>query len=189
MDNIKGTKIRFQFFDSIIYAYIAIILFIFIIITEFFLIMDGFLFQKILEILYTCLKLLLIITPLIPLSILNKFFFGRIICIISEDGIYYEDRLIEWNELSNLRYIIPDYLSRRFWRFYSSGKKTARIEASYKGIGIPKIVDIMSAPFYSLFVIKRYSPKTKIKGFKILLVAFVGIIFLTAILTLAFKFK
>ena len=40
------------------------------------------------------------------LNILNRLYFGKIVCVLTEDGIHYNDGFIEWNRISKIEYII-----------------------------------------------------------------------------------
>ena len=44
--------------------------------------------------------------PFIILSLLNRRYFGKIICVINQAGIYYKDGLIKWEDISKIEYEI-----------------------------------------------------------------------------------
>ena len=44
--------------------------------------------------------------PFIILSFLNRRYFGKIICVINEDGIHHKDGLIKWDDIVKIEYEI-----------------------------------------------------------------------------------
>jgi hypothetical protein len=49
---------------------------------------------------------LILAVPFIILSVLNRRYFGKIICVINEDGIHYKDGLIKWDDIVKIEYEI-----------------------------------------------------------------------------------
>ena len=44
--------------------------------------------------------------PFVFLSVLNRRIFGKIICVLNDDGIHYKDGIIRWNEIVKMEYEI-----------------------------------------------------------------------------------
>ena len=44
--------------------------------------------------------------PFIILSLLNRRYFGKIICVINEDGIHHKDGLTKWDDIVKIEYEI-----------------------------------------------------------------------------------
>lgn len=97
--------------------------------------------------------------PFLVLRTLNKHFFGKIICVLNEEGIYYANkRKLYWDSIEKIEYVIgskPRYKS-------DSGKTWRVIIYTHGG----KHVVLEKAPLCIISGIKRYrkSFDVKIKG-------------------------
>ncbi len=94
----------------------------------------------------------LILLPFIVLSVINRFYFGRTICVLDKKGIHCEDGLIEWKEIERL-----EYTSAHFRRYGSSHVCFVLVHCGRK------TVKIKSAPLYMLHEAKKFAPHIKIK--------------------------
>ena len=100
-------KIRMQYFNGIIY-FIAITAVCISIMRISSAIIDGaIVWSEIikfnLQALVTC---AIIAVPFIILSVLNRFYFGKLVCILDDSGIYHDDRLISWEQIERIDYEI-----------------------------------------------------------------------------------
>ena len=127
--DIDGKKIREQYFDGIIIGVL-----IFAVCYTIWCFLDIKNFQN------NFINIIIVVTcfsPFILLAILNKFVFGKILCVLSEDKLYYfsaETRInsrhnktngyIEYDEINNIEYIPPrlGVGAKRFSRVIISGE-------------------------------------------------------------------
>jgi len=93
--------------------------------------------------------------PLILLRALNKRFFGRIICVLTEEGIYYPKGMVRWETIENLEYALDAKP-----RYKSDITKAYRAIIHTRG---GKHVVLTSAPFRLIFKAKKYNKKLSIK--------------------------
>ncbi|MGN0452003.1 MAG: hypothetical protein ACI4FN_07835 [Acutalibacteraceae bacterium] len=126
--DIDGKKIREQYFDGILIG-------LFIVVTCY-TICSLFDFKNFFDNLLNSVILITCFSPFILLAIFNKFAFGKILCVLSKDKLYYfnaETRInsrhnktngyIEYTEIENVEYI-PCTLgvgAKRFSRVIISG--------------------------------------------------------------------
>ena len=94
--------------------------------------------------------------PFLILRLLSKHFFGKIVCVLNEEGIYYANKgKLCWDSIEKIEYIIdskPRYTndSRKPWRviIYTHGGKHVVLE---------------KAPLHILSSIKKYQKSLDIK--------------------------
>lgn len=87
----------------------------------------------------------------IILSLLNRFLFGKIVCILNEEGIHHKYGTVKWNEIERIEYEIEH--STRF-----------AIRYNYANIirnNGNENVTITHAPYFLLAISKRYNPGIK----------------------------
>ena len=154
LKNIDGVRIRRQYFNGPIYVLFSIwvlIIVIFAIISF----SDGnFSFYKWLDVICeSAFTIAIFIIPWIILSVLNRFFFGKIVCVLSEEGIHHEGGLIKWNNISRIEYNIPT-LNRYPLRLIA-----AHIDVVCKN----ETIKITSVPLYMFSVVKKSHPDIKTK--------------------------
>lgn len=98
----------------------------------------------------------LLSVPFLVLRLLNKHFFGKIVCVLNEEGIYYASKgKLCWDSIEKIEYIInskPRYKS-------DSGKTWRVIIYTHGG----KHVVLEKAPLYCLSSIKKYQKNLDIK--------------------------
>ncbi len=104
---INGDKIRWQYF-----TYPILILMFCMLFTPYCILVFSFsagdfnLSNWISDLFISAEVCLIFAIPFVILSILNKRFFGRIICVVNENGIYYKDGLLKWNDIIKIEYEI-----------------------------------------------------------------------------------
>ena len=104
---INGDKIRWQYFTWPILILLFCMIFVPYCIFVFSLNMGGFNLSKWLSDLLICAEVCLVFAiPFIILSLLNRRYFGKIICVINEDGIHHKDGLIKWDDIVKIEYEI-----------------------------------------------------------------------------------
>lgn len=158
---IKGARLRRQYFSAFLYFLSPVPLFgvLAIIITT--LKHDEFVFLKCLfECLYGVWISLLILSPLILLTILNRFFFGKIVCVMNRDGMYLKNDFIPWGKIVKITYI-PEFV----YRYHADirYRYTRLLITVCNSLGKEHDIEVKNFPFYGLFKLKRLCPDKKIK--------------------------
>ena len=149
----EGKKIRRQFFNGMIFNIFIIVIYSLYIISMTNLLNDNFVMASWFETIKVCVIICLILSlPFIVLSILNRRYFGEIICVINEHGIYYENGFLYWSDIDKIVYECPT-LSKRF-RY-----DPCCVEIHTKN----KTEELIHAPLYLLFVAKRVEKNVNIK--------------------------
>ncbi|MBR3979253.1 MAG: hypothetical protein IKJ94_06495 [Oscillospiraceae bacterium] len=147
-----GIQIRRQYFNIPIFIFLSVLLLAFETVTFVPLFESNFSFNKWLDDIFASVfTLSILIIPCVILSVLNRFFFGKIICVLNEEGIYYTDGLIKWDDILGIRYHIT-FLGRTHFQ-------PACVDIACK----KATIQIKSAPLYMLSVAKKYNPDINIK--------------------------
>ena len=97
LKKIPGIKIRRQYFEELLYLQIIGYGMLFTI---------SCLIGPHTEFLGFTVLLILTILPSLLLVFLNRFLFGRIVCVINEEGVYYYHRFIEWKAIERVEFDI-----------------------------------------------------------------------------------
>jgi len=95
-----------------------------------------------------------VLIPLIFLSILNRFCFGKVICVLDDKGIHTENDLLLWTDIKGVSFKTAMHSRFRY--------RPACATFSIKNAGEYEF-DIMHFPFYGLRKIKRYCPDVKVE--------------------------
>lgn len=87
--------------------------------------------------------------PFIILSFLNRRYFGRIICVVNEDGIHYQDGTVKWEDITKIEYEIelPGGTVRKEHLFCHAVVHTKK-----------ENITLIHAPRYVLSTVKKYRP-------------------------------
>lgn len=173
--DIDGFRVRRQYFNYFLCIPVLIFLYYFIVRTFGFIAGGHFDFQ---QWLYTMYKLVLRLgvmsLPFAVLSLLNMFFFGRVVCVINEDGIHHRNGLIRWNDVLYLKYEAVDFGSLFRRQYYPT----------YITVGCPQQrIEITYAPFFMFFIVKKYKPSIRLKT-DILIPIVIGAVIVGAVLNL-----
>lgn len=149
---IKDCKIRWQFFNIPIYALIIGFFMLTVIFFSAALANGNFDLTKYLSNVFVPAKILFsFAVPLVVLSVLNRYCFGKTVCVLSEEGIRYRNAFIEWNKVNKVEYEIE------------LPSKT-RPHFSYAKIVTEKDdIKIVHAPLYILSEIKKMQPHIKVE--------------------------
>ena len=89
--------------------------------------------------------------PFLILSILNRFCFGKTVCVVSDRGVHYQGQIIAWDDIVSMRYSSTHIGRTRF--------KPAYMEVVCKD----REFRIISAPMYMFSVVKKFAPQVKLK--------------------------
>lgn len=101
-----------------------------------------------------------VLVPLLVLSILNRYCFGKLVCVLNKKGLYYEDgghiRCIDWRDIIEVRYDpdVPTDIGRRFCSF-----NTAHVTAKPFRKEIEH--EVIHAPFLLLRKMRKYAPNIR----------------------------
>ena len=173
LKSIPGEKIRRQYFNVVIYPLLSFVLLVLTmcVVTWF---GNGTRDEKIEDMASLMVALLFLAVPLLPLivlSILNRFYFGRVVCVLNEKGLYFADgfidediffkaegnvRMIRWEHIRKVAYD-PDGF--RFSRHTSGCKNCAYITTKpYKK---EIVAELNHVPFMLLRKMKKYCPDAK----------------------------
>lgn len=148
-----GQKIRFQYFSVFLYIMLAFLPMPLIMIGIFDLKAGNFSWLSIAEGIIVYLKILL---PFFALALLNRFFFGKILCTVNEKGLFTGSDLILWEDIKEAEYR-PEIPAKRQTEYTSlSLTVNKRGDEKYS-------LCINHFPLYGLVSIKKYAPKIKIK--------------------------
>ena len=150
---VRGTRIRRQLFGTCILMSFSIfaplILFVFIVATE------ASVIHLLVGTLLGALFGFLVALPFWLLSLLNRRFFGKILCVADERGIHLENDFIPWEKVNEIVHY-PRVLSLNPTRI------THAIVAVQSETGKEYGVDIQQFPHYGLKKLKKYKPDLKI---------------------------
>lgn len=153
---VQGQKIRRQYFNALIYILLGIIP-MFAVISAGYALKNGtFSLEKWLGGLGTgAYTLFVFLLPLVLLSVFNRFFFGKIVCVLNEKGIWYDGGHAVWSDITAVEYesALP---SRGSSRGYSHAVVIC---------GDNRII-IDQAPLYMLRQVRKYALHIKTRHSK-----------------------
>lgn len=146
--DIEGKKCRWQFFNYPIGILVFMIFYIPLGFVIFDMQMGGRDVSKWLRFFATGTKIIFIfIVPLIILSLLNRRFFGKIVCVINERGIYYKGGFIPFEKIKKIEYEISFY-----------GRRT-RFDSCHAMIYTDgEEIRLSHAPYYLIRLAKKFRP-------------------------------
>lgn len=153
MKNTREMKIRMQYFNLFIYAMIPIIPLVPIII----LIVTWWNPDYPLSDVYQSIPIGILtvgvlIWPWVLLSVLNRFFFGKVVCTLNKDGIHIGEQLIPWHEIQSVRYI-PDIAPGRVRRDWCRIRIVQKLQS-----GREIVTEIKHFPYYGYRTIRKMHP-------------------------------
>lgn len=152
MNAINGQKIRRQFFNGPIYLLSSVLvpLYFFLLISDL-ATGHGFL-ETIRELIISLWVPFVWIGPLVILSFLNRSHFGRIICVLTPDGLQHDRGFIPWEQITMIEYEIV--LPRRNYTY------TNQINSCFAHIHVKDTKDLLlvQAPYMLLQAVQNYNP-------------------------------
>lgn len=151
--NIDGQKIRRQYFNGILYfGTLCVVPFTLItFIMNHLLGKDGETLRTFSDVIYVFIGFLILMIPIILLSILNRFLFGEVICVLEKEGLHHKDGFIIWDAIVKLEYEINIPSKDKMYFCYVNITKHSRFGA-----------EIIHAPFYLLKEAKNYHPNLQV---------------------------
>ncbi len=169
-----GVRVRRQYFNLPIYMFLLI----FLLIVESFAVISlfegNFNFEFWIEdvVLKSLITLGIFVTPCIFLSTLNRFFFGKIVCVLNEEGIHYKDGLIKWSDIKCIEYSITAMSRQHF--------QTAYVDV----VCINTTIRIKSVPLYIFSLVKKFNADIKTKHDKTIWVLLTVVIIIPLVCSL-----
>ncbi len=155
LKDVEGKKLRRQYFNGFIYATLSFLPMVMILVIGIGLkrgemTLDGFW-----VVMYTSIFMWgAVLLPFAVLSLLNKRFFGKVMCVLTKSGLMLENDLIAWEDIKEIVYR-PRIGSR-----YKVESNSATIFVDPKDKGA-YTVDVTGFPLYGLKQIKKYAPRVK----------------------------
>lgn len=153
---VPGTKLRRQYFNILIYAILSFlpIMLVFVIYSA---ISDpSFGLSEWIDVIAgTVVVVGLLLLPCVILSLLNRFFFGKIVCVATEGGLHLENDYISWENVEEIVY------TPRLPSGAPTGVSYATVAVSADAGGKYGI-DVMHFPLYGLKKLKKYKPDLKV---------------------------
>ena len=150
--DVGGVRIRRQYFNYPICIFLSVWLICVEVGTCLYLVEHSFHFdqwrENMLDLTFIVAKF---IAPFLVLSVLNRFFFGKIVCVLNEEGIRYKNGIIKWYDIVSIKYHIMD-LNKFHYR-------PSYIDVVCKN----KTVQIKSAPLYMFSFVKKSNADIEIK--------------------------
>jgi len=105
--NVEGEKIRHQYFTGIIWFFLFCMLIISYSMFVFPLMAGNFDLSKWLSNLLMTFGICFCFSiPFIILAVLNRCYFGKIVCVLNNKGLNYKDGIIKWDEINTIEYEI-----------------------------------------------------------------------------------
>ena len=151
LKEIKGKKIRRQYFTIPVLMHYVLMVFVPYCILIFSIQLGKFHMQEWISSIWISVWVCFCFSlPWVLLKFLNRLYFGQIVCVLTEDGIYYKDGLIEWNRISKIEYVI-DLPSR--YKYDPTRKCRAVIYTENKTI------ILYHAPRSILRSVKKFKPQ------------------------------
>lgn len=153
-----GIRIRWQYFNTLIYFELFGAIPMAIILITMLDIKDGtFAIAEFFDLMLTCFSVFLtLIGPVIVLSVLNRFLFGKIVAVLDDKGVHLENDTFLWSEIKLVTYV-PDVISRHHLKYCRAVLTVSR------GGGENFDVTVDHFPLYGLRKIKRFSPSLEIE--------------------------
>lgn len=152
LKEMKGDKIRTQYFNMVLYFYLMIMAPIMAFLP---LMMSSagrsFTLSEFIEGSWI---IFVFLFPFILLSILNRFLFGKLVCVLTHQGIHTESAFLEWNKIVKITYCpqIPSKYGMRVPKDFCHAAITVRNENG----GTYEIV-VPHCPLYAIRKMKKLS--------------------------------
>lgn len=149
-----GYKIRVQYFNYVLFAeFCGLLMVLTMLIMNTIMGGVGTKISSPAEIVSAFLVFAVLTSPVWILSLLNRRFFGKVVCVVSEEGIIYQNEMIEWGKIEEIKYQIglPSWSSN-----VKRDGSCARI------IGNDIDIQIKNAPYMLLGKSKKYNKNVKV---------------------------
>ncbi len=157
LKDLNGKKIRWQYFNTFIYAMLAFFPMPLVMIIVMGLKENNLDLAEMIEAIPMALIIWgVFLVPFIILSLLNRFLFGEIVGIVRDDGLLLENNFITWKQIQKITF--NPSISSRFKASYTYASLLIKSDTETE-----YAIDIMHFPMYGLRKIKKYNPEIKIE--------------------------
>ena len=165
MENADGYKVRWQYFNTYIYTVLSFVPVVPIMVLILDLKRGSFEHSKKLLEYSEIVPLLffiifIVLGPFLLLSLLNRFFFGKLVCVINDENLVLDDREIPLKNIEKVEYAPQIPFSYRSLR---------HIDFTYVRIFVRPMfgkvysVDVLHFPIYGLKKLKQVAPHIKVR--------------------------
>lgn len=96
---------------------------------------------------------MVLLLPLVMLSVLNRFCFGKVICVLDGKGLHYESGFVEWKQITKAVYE-PDLPGSVGHRIFCCNLLCLTVRCFQK----EKQIELDHAPFLLLRKVKKHCP-------------------------------
>ena len=164
LNQLNGTKIRKQPFNWALYAFLAFLLplipILFILECK----KQGVLFFQAWHILADITVEALpsfsfFIIPLFVLSVLSKLWFGGIVAVVEESGVYLNGTFVPWKDIKEVVYTMPHYSKVSYRAAYI----TVRVSSAQKR---EVCIEVSGFTLYGLRILRKHLPKQSVRWAK-----------------------
>ncbi len=151
--NIDGQKIRRQYFNGILgFALVCVVPYTLIsYLMNLFFGREGQALQQFSDVIGVFIGLLVIMIPVILLSILNRFLFGDVVCVLEKEGLHHKEGFIIWDAIVKMEYELNIPSKDKKYFCYVNITKHSRFGA-----------EIIHAPYFLLKEAKNYHPSLEV---------------------------
>ncbi len=167
LKDIKGQKIRWQHFNAFLYIMLSVSPMPTICISILSIKDSTFGSDEFADIFMASIVVwFIVLASFIVLSLLNRFLFGKTVCVFNKDGLFLKNHVIEWSDINEIIYC-PRIISRSKANYcFASVGVNEPNKSAYS-------VDIIHFPLYALSKAKKYNPTIKVRidkeGIKLIL--------------------
>ncbi len=155
LDHIVGDKIRWQYFNWFIYIILSFVPFTMEMVFLLGIKNTPFILTETMKIAIFMLgAFCAVCSPFVIGSIFNRSFFGKIICVFNDQGIFFESFFLKWNEVEKIVYH-PQLPSKSGIEYnYATIYVTPEGQRKYNH-------DVFHFPVYGMKKAKKYNPGIK----------------------------
>ena len=160
LKQLSGDTIRIQYFNYILGVLLSFVPMVFIMV----LMMEWkesgkWLFDEFISSFLETLPIMavtwgIVLIPLILLSLLNRFCFGKVICVLDDRGVHTENDLLLWTDIKGVSFKTATHSRFRY--------EPTCATFSIKNTGEYEF-DVIHFPFYGLRKIKKYCPDINVE--------------------------
>lgn len=150
---IEGEKIRRQYFNIVLYfGTLCVVPFTLITyLMNTLLGKEGEILQSFTDVIYVFIGFLILMIPFFLLSVLNRFLFGQVVCVLEKEGLHHSEGFIIWDAIVKIEYELNIPSKDKKYFCYAHIIKQGIFDA-----------EIIHAPYYLLKEAKNYHPDIEI---------------------------
>ncbi len=119
LQKIHGEKLRWHYVTHFIFCMLSVFPMITILVVRASFLRGEGIDVAIEEILTIVMAFSILLLPFILFAILNRFFIGKIICVLNDEGIHHKHGLIKWEDIERIEYDIK-FATRLYGRLKPS---------------------------------------------------------------------